>query len=115
MENGRSAGRRILPAALAQRTPNALRDNDLPFQFHKCSQVDMPACIGIRIVKELGVLMLRFHLAGARVRGGTRWFMRKQILKAILASGFLIGIVFLLWASRSSAQTASTQGATISG
>ena len=41
--------------------------------------------------------------------------MRTQILKTILAGGFLIVTGFLLWASRSSAQTASGQGATISG
>src|SRR6266566_8026291 len=115
MENGRSAARGVLPAALAQCTSNVSGANDLPFQFHKCSQVDMPARLGIRIIEELEVSMLRFYFTGAHVQGGTRWFMKKQILKTILAGGFLIGIVFLLWASRSSAQIANAQGATISG
>src|SRR5882762_10558328 len=65
--------------------------------------------------KNYEVSMLRFYFTGAPVRGGMRWFMRTQILKTILAGGFLIVTGFLLWASRSSAQTASGQGATISG
>src|SRR5258707_7689901 len=38
-----------------------------------------------------------------------------KLLKLMLGTGFLIATVFLVWASRSSAQTATAQGGTISG